>query len=104
LLFTRHQELFYRRWIDAPRPSRQQRTPVPEGLIAEIAAAAAGLSTELAGAYTRTVEELDSLRDQVQARDESIAELEGRLTSLLSSTSWRVSAPLRALGRRLRRP
>jgi len=65
--------------------------------------AARAATTEAAEAAQRLRHELTVLRDEVRADDAEIARLRTRTALLEGSTSWRMTAPLRALGRWARR-
>jgi GT2 family glycosyltransferase len=95
LLYERHRDLFRARWgaeRDTPRP---ERTPIPPTLAALVAEAAAALASDLAARYSTLVRDNYETHLQVSAAANEIGELR-------RSTSWRVTRPLRMLGRRLR--
>jgi GT2 family glycosyltransferase len=95
-LFERHRLLFDARWRSGSVPSPREATPLPPALTIAIATAAASLASDLAVDRTR----LMAAHDPLVAEN---AALRHDLGVLRASTSWRVTGPLRALSRLLRR-
>jgi GT2 family glycosyltransferase len=128
LLFDRHRDLFRARWGVEQRGPHPERTPIPSTLAVLIADAAASLVADLATRYSDLVLErgrarelkavaekgLELLaaaplaadlaahqRELVLARERMEA-TETEIRELRASTSWRITRPLRALGRLFR--
>jgi GT2 family glycosyltransferase len=95
-LFHRHRRLFSARWADGTPPASAEHTSVPPELAITIATAAAALAADLAADRTRLIE----VHDPLVAEN---AGLRHDLDALHASRSWRITRPLRALGRLRRR-
>jgi GT2 family glycosyltransferase len=95
-LFHRHRRLYSSRWAGGASPAPAGGTPVPPALAITIATAAASLAADLAADRTRLIEVHDPLVAENSA-------LRHDLDALHASRSWRITRPLRALGRLRRR-
>ena len=95
-LFERHRDLYRSRWGPGSDAAGHERTPVPPALAALVATSAASLATDLAAQYS----------DLMCTRDDAVALAIGaanEIHELRASTSWRITQPVRLLGRLLRR-
>lgn len=88
LLSERHRDLYRSRWSSGGEEPRAARTPIPAALTEVIARAAAALAADLAVRYSDLVRE-----------NERMAGATEEVRQLRASTSWRVTRPLRLLGR-----
>jgi GT2 family glycosyltransferase len=92
LLYERNRDLYRARWGPDRDRARPSRTPVPSDLEGVVASAAASLAADLATRYSDLVRENEHSRAQARATAEEIRELR-------ASTSWRITRPVRLLGR-----
>lgn len=103
-LLERHRGLFAARWGSPAGPAAPPTpTTVSPALVESIARAAAALAADLGREYSGQSERLSSVENALALARAETDSARREIADLRASTSWRVTAPLRALARSIAR-